>query len=86
MHTQDCVVGLDHSSSHLRAAPHGEGDLALLAIIHGQPCKPTEYSKTVRLYRLYTLNRKPVISNPKHWKQNRSAQPKQPLEHEAAKT
>mmetsp|Transcript_15020 Transcript_15020/g.35469 ORF Transcript_15020/g.35469 Transcript_15020/m.35469 type:complete len:206 (+) Transcript_15020:856-1473(+) len=36
MHTQDCVVGLDHGSSHLRAAPHGEGDLALLPIVHRQ--------------------------------------------------
>ena len=74
MDAQDCVVRLDHGSSHLRAAPDGEGDLALLAIIHRQPCKLTRSSTTVRFG--------PNVQN---WKQIRLAQPRQPLEHQAAK-
>ena len=31
-----CVVGFHHGCSDLRAAPNREGDLALLAVIHGQ--------------------------------------------------
>ena len=31
---QDGVVGFHHRGSHLWAAPHGERDLALLAVVH----------------------------------------------------
>ena len=31
---QDGVVGFYHRGSHLWAAPHGERDLALLAVVH----------------------------------------------------
>ena len=36
MHTQDSVVGLYNSRGDLRATPHGEGDLALLPVVHRQ--------------------------------------------------
>ena len=36
MHAQDSVIGLYNSGGDLRTTPHGEGDLALLPIVHRQ--------------------------------------------------
>mmetsp|Transcript_92526 Transcript_92526/g.267139 ORF Transcript_92526/g.267139 Transcript_92526/m.267139 type:complete len:287 (-) Transcript_92526:23-883(-) len=36
VHAQDRVVRLDHSRGNLRAGPHREAQLALLAVVHGQ--------------------------------------------------
>ena len=78
MHAQDCVVRLDDGGSHLRAAPHGEGDLALLAIIHGQPCELTRSSA----YPLaWARNFKTVKMESTPFRHS----PRRPLQHEAAK-
>ena len=36
VHTEHGVVGLDNSGGDLRARPHGEGDLGLLAVVDGE--------------------------------------------------
>ena len=36
MDAKDRVVGLDHGRGHLRAGPHREGDLRLLAVVNGE--------------------------------------------------